>query len=144
MLKRILFTVAPMVLVASSVTADDNLLAKIALLNGGDMQSTEASLDGPDEMGQNDVDALLGDDEDASSEDAIAACFRRVGYGYNRHSYRQSYRSYGHNYSCYRPTYRHYNYCAPVQRCYTPVQNCYTPVHYQTYTPCYTSYWGCW
>ncbi|MEM8669433.1 MAG: hypothetical protein AAGG48_18050 [Planctomycetota bacterium] len=134
MLKKILFAAAPMMLVASSVMADDNLLAKVAKmdLNAANSSSTQAAE--VDELGQADVDALLGDDE-TSGEEAIAACFRRIGYGYGYRSrgfygYRSCYRSYGYFPShrfCYRPV--TYRYCAPV---------------YTSYAPIYSSYWGCW
>jgi hypothetical protein len=132
MLKRILFAVIPMVLAVGTVSADDNLLSKLADMN--DNGTIESSL-GVDEsdFGKADVDALLGDDE-ASDDDAIAACFRRIGYGYNYRPVRYSYGyNYGYNYgySCYRPVYRTYTY----HHVYRPVYHCYTPI--------YTSYWGC-
>ncbi|MGB7347065.1 MAG: hypothetical protein WBD20_22770 [Pirellulaceae bacterium] len=135
MLKKILFAVAPLMLVATSVMAEDSLMSRLAKLDTTD--AVAADVTDADDLGEADVDALLGDDEDKSSEDAVAACFQRVGYGYN---YGHSYRSYGfssYNYhSCYTPTYYSYNY-------YTPTYH-YTPVTYSYYTPVYTSYWGCW
>ncbi|QDT09327.1 hypothetical protein [Planctomycetes bacterium K23_9] len=135
MLKRILFAVAPLMLVATSVMAEDNLMSRLAKLDVNDAAANAAEVADADDFGQADVDALLGDDEDKSSEDAVAACFRRVGYGYN---YCRSYNSYSnyryHNY--YTPVYHSYRYCAPTYH--------YTPVTYSYYTPVYTSYWGCW
>ena len=134
MLKRILFTVIPMVLAVGTVSADDSLLSKLASMN--DNGAVESTLDADDsEFGQSDVDALLGDDEN-SDDDAIAACFRRIGYGYNyrpvHYGYSYNYgHSYNYGYSCYRPVYRTYNY----HHVYRPVYTCYTPI--------YTSYWGC-
>lgn len=124
MLNRFFFAVAPMLLVAGSVMADDSLLSRVATmdLDGANAAVTDME---EDNLGQADVDALLGDDEE-SSEDAIAACFRRIGWGYG---YRSCYRSY------YRPFYRTYHY---------PALHCYTPVTYSYYTPIYRSYWGCW
>ncbi len=131
MLKRFFFAVAPLMLIAGSVTADDDLLSSIAKLEAGnDAVATVADAD-VDELGQADVDALMGDD-DASEEDAIAACFRRISYGYG-YGYHNYYRSY--SYSHYTPVYRSYHHC------YTPTYH-YRPVTYSYYTPCYTSYWG--
>ncbi len=89
-----------------------------------------------DELGKADVESLLNEGEEASGEEAIAACFRRIGYGYR---YRGGYRNYGCGYS-----YR--SWCNP---CYTsyysyPAINCYRPVTYSYYTPVYSNYWGCW
>ena len=68
-----------------------------------------------------------------AQEEAVAACFRRIGYGYG----------YRHYNRC-----RHYGYrswCSPVYRTYYsyPSLHCYRPVTYSYYTPVYTSYWGC-
>lgn len=132
MLKRILFAVAPLMLVATSVMAEDNLMSRLAKLDTNDAGT--AQVIDADELGQADVDALLNDDEDKSSEDAVAACFRRVGYGYN---YGRSYRSHNYGYrSHYSPVYCNYSYCTPTYH--------YTPVTYSYYTPVYTNYWGCW
>lgn len=130
MLKRILFAVAPMMLLAGSVMADDSLLSSIAkmdLNNGNNTQAVEDT----DDLGKADVDALLGDG-DENSEEAVAACFRRIGYGY---------RSYG----C-RSYYGYSNWCSPCYRTYYsyPARHCYRPVSYSYYTPVYSSYWGCW
>ena len=124
MLKRILFAVAPLMLIAGTVVADDDLLSSIATLEGD--TTAAAAVEDSDPLGQADVDALMGDG-DESDEEAIAACFRRWGgyYGY-RHFYRPFYRSY------YRPFYHSYNYCYPTY---------YT---YSHYTPVYRAYWGCW
>ncbi|NND96075.1 MAG: hypothetical protein HKN47_01960 [Pirellulaceae bacterium] len=131
MLKRILFAVAPMMLIASSVMANDDLLSKIAKMDTTDIKDSIAAVDEIDELGQADVDALLGDIDEESSEDAVAACFRRIGYGYGHRSYR--------SYHCG----FHYNWCSPVRYTCYPTYH-YRPVHYRCYTPVYTSYWGCW
>lgn len=134
MLKRFLFAVAPMMLLAGSVMADDNLLSTIANLDLDGQKLAAVDVDNADDLGQADVDALLGDDA-GSGEEAIAACFRRIGYGYG-------YRSYGHRH-CYSSFYRSHSYY-PSYHCYTPVTyHCYTPT-YTYYTPVYSSYWGCW
>ena len=136
MFKKVLFAIAPMMLLACSVQADDDLLTAIAKMDSNNVAQVDASTD---KLGQADVDALLGDDEE-NSKDAIAACFRRFGghgrsYGSYGH-FNYGFRSYSNWYSpCYTsyPTYNH---------CYTPTYTCYTP-SYSCYTPCYTSYWGC-
>ena len=117
-----------MLLVAGSVMADDSLLSRVATMDLDGANAAVADVEA-DNLGQADVDALLGDDQE-SGEDAIAACFRRIGWGYGyRSCYRPFYRS------CYRPIYRTYHY---------PALHCYTPVTYSCYTPIYRSYWGCW
>ncbi|EMI19746.1 signal peptide protein [Rhodopirellula maiorica SM1] len=128
MLNRFFFAVAPMILVASSVMAEDSMLSTIANL---DQNDSIAQADTSDDLGLADVESLLNDGEPQSGEEAIAACFRRIGYGHRHFRYR-SYSSW------YRPVYHH--------NCYTPVYTThysYTPT-YTYYTPCYTSYWGCW
>jgi hypothetical protein len=133
MLKKFIFAVAPMMLVASSVMADDSLLSRVASMDLDGAMSAPTAVEDADELGQADVDALLGDEDD-SGEEAIAACFRRIGYGYGHRGYR-SYGHYGYRsfYNCYRP-YRH---------CYTPVYS-YCRQVYHSYAPVYNSYWGCW
>ncbi|TWT53838.1 hypothetical protein Pla22_14720 [Rubripirellula amarantea] len=138
MFKNALFAIAPMMLLACSVQADDDLLSAIAKMDAGNDKIAQVESTN-DQLGQADVDALLGDDEENSS-DAIAACFRRFG-GYGR-----SYGSYGHrsfgyrSYSSWhRPCYTSYS---TYSHCYTPTFTYYTP-SYSCYTPCYTSYWGC-
>jgi hypothetical protein len=128
-------------LVASSVMADDSLLLKVASMDLDGASDATAEVAAADELGQADVDALLGNDEN-SGEEAIAACFRRIGYGYGYRSY--GYRSYG-----YRSCYRSYSYYPTYNYCYRPVTYSYcapsycAPV-YSCYTPVYSSYWGCW
>ena len=135
MLKRILFAAAPLMLIAGSVVADDDLLSKVASMDLDDVKADVAEVEDMDELGLADVEALLDEDKEASDEDAVAACFRRVGYSYGGSSY--GYRSY--NYSYHTPVYR--SYYTPTYH-YTPTY--YTPVTYHSYTPVYNSYWGCW
>ena len=85
MFKKVLFATAPMMLLAGSVQANDDLLTAIAKMDANNVAQVKTN---NDKLGQADVDALLGDDEE-NSKDAIAACFRRFG-GYSR-----SYGSYG-------------------------------------------------
>lgn len=142
MLKRILLTIAPVAMIFGTVSASDDLLNQLASMemdsivavdtDQTDLDLAGIALEDEDDFGQNDVDALLGEDD--KDEDAIAACFRRVGYGYGR-SY-GGYRNYGYSYNYYRPTYS-YNYS-----CYRPVTYSYHhPVTY--HVPVYTSYWSC-
>jgi len=149
MFKKFMIAVAPMVLVASSVFAGDDMLSTIANLDGA---NDAAAAKDADTLGQADVDALLGEDKDESGEEAVAACFRRgSGHSYGSYGGYSNYNSYN-NYSSYgyrsycSPSYTYtYNYCYPVQQCYTPVSYSYcAPVSYSCYSPCYTSYWGCW
>ena len=139
MLKRILFAVAPIAMVFGTVSADDDLLRSFAAMDTDAVvavtvdSAPDATLEDEDDFGQADVDALLGDDD--KDKDAVAACFRRIGYGYGR-SYGYSSYGYGYNYgySYYRPTYNYH--------CYRPVTySYYYPVTY--HVPVYTSYWAC-
>lgn len=135
MLKRILFAVAPMVLVATSVMADDSLLSAVAKMDLNQSDAIASNVADSDQLGKADVDALLGEGEAPNGEEAIAACFRRIGYGYGYRSY--GCYSYNSWYSpCYSPCYTTY-YSYPAISCYRPVSYCY-------YTPVYSSYWGCW
>ncbi|TFH38331.1 MAG: hypothetical protein E4G94_12480, partial [ANME-2 cluster archaeon] len=77
MLKRILFAVAPMMLVASSVMADDSLLSAVSKMDFANSDAVAANAADADDLGKADVEALLGDGEESSGEEAIAACFRR-------------------------------------------------------------------
>lgn len=135
MLKRILFAVAPIVMFFGTVSADDDLLKSLAAMDTNSVvasvDTTDAALEDEDDFGQADVDALLGDDD--KDEDAIAACFRRIGYGYGYRGYGCRSYGYGYSYRCYRPV---YNYC------YRPVTySYYHPVTY--HVPVYSSYWAC-
>ena len=103
MLKRIFFAVAPLMLIAGTVVADDDLLSAVAKLDAD--KPTAAETEEMDDLGQADVDALLGEGEE-EGEEAIAACFRRIRYGYGYRSF--GYRGYGHcSYRFYRPVSLH-------------------------------------
>ncbi|MCC9607927.1 hypothetical protein LOC68_02635 [Blastopirellula sp. JC732] len=121
MLKKVLFAIVPVFLFTVALRADDALS-----LNLSDIQDADVSIV---EEGLNlDVDQLAADAGTQSEDEAIEACFR----GYRSYGYRSyGYRSYGYGcnygYRYYRPYY-----------CHRPVY--YAPV---CYTPCYTSYWGC-
>jgi len=129
MLKQILFAVAPMLLLSGSAFADDALLSSIAKLESP--TSVQTPSDPADAYGKADVDALLGDDT-LLGEEAVAACFRRIGY-YRHNSFRRCY--YGYR-SWRRPCYRTYYSYPSIQ--------CYRPVYHRYYAPIYSSYWGCW
>ncbi len=150
MFKKFLSAVVPMMLVATSAFAGDDLLATIASLEGAD---NAAQVDDAETLGQADVDALLGDDDDASGEEAVAACFRRgFGNSYGSYGGYSGYNSYcgysGYNYNNYNSYGGYSSYCSPsysYNYCYTPVTYSYcAPVTYSCYSPCYNSYWGCW
>jgi len=135
MLKRILFAVAPIVMIFGTVSADDDLLKSLASMDTNSIvaaDTVDGALEDTDDFGQADVDALMGDDD--KDEDAVAACFRRIGYGYGRgYGHHYGYRSYGYGYGhgCYRPSYSYYR----------PCYSYYRPVTY--HVPVYTSYWAC-
>lgn len=121
MIKKVLFAVAPLCLLAvgSFASANDDLLDEVASLNADSINTAEIAIE--DFNLDLDVDALSADVEDG--EDAIEACYRRF--------YRSYYGGCYNNYRCnyYRPCYRSYY--------------CYRPVYTYCYTPCYYSYWGC-
>ncbi len=128
MIKKMIFAVVPMMLLATVAMAEDSLLKGLDL---GDIQDAEISID----AASLDVDFdKLADNVDG--DEAIEACFRSFGYGYGGYGYGgYGYGYGGYGYGCYRPC---YNYCYNSYYCYRPV------VYYNTcYTPCYTSYWGC-
>lgn len=133
MLKKMLFALVPMMLIAVSVRAEDNLLAGVSV---NDIQDAAIAIEEP---GMNaDVDGLLADADAASGDDeAVEACFRSFGYRSYGHGCGYGYGGYGYSYgyNCYRP-------------CYSPCYSSYyvyRPVSYYTYcAPVYTSYWGCW
>jgi hypothetical protein len=142
MFKKFVFVAVSMLMAANSVMANDDIASMLANLDGAKDKSAQVA--DADQLGQKDVDALLGEDKE-DSEEAVAACFRR----YGNSGHHGSYGNYG-NYGCYGGYHNNwyttsysYSYCAPTY-CYTPVTYCYTPVTYSCYTPCYTSYWGCW
>lgn len=122
MLKRILLAVVPMVLLATTVFAEEDVLNHVANLKVAAITDAQVSIDDP--TANLDIDSLSEQAGSGKSDQAIEACFRRFGYG-----------GYGgfSNY-CYSPYYSYSYYC------YQPYyQVCYRPVY--TY---YTSYWGCW
>jgi len=145
MFKKFLIAAVPMILVATSAFAGDDLLSTIANFEGAD---DAAQVEDADTLGQADVDALLGEDDDENGEEAVAACFRR-GFGHNYGSY-GGYSNFNNNcgyrsYCAPSFSYSSFNYCYPVQQCYTPVSYSFcAPVSYSCYSPCYNSYWGCW
>lgn len=136
MLNRILFAVAPLMLIASSALANDDLLSAVAKLDQSKSDSTLSATADAESFGQLDVDTLLADGDQPTSEQAIAACFRRIGYGYR---YGRGYRSYGR--FC---GYRNWYYPSYTTYYTYPALSCYRPVTYSYCAPIYSSYWGCW
>ena len=126
LVKKVLFAAAAVVLLASTVRADDDLL------DGFDTTSittAQAELVTPGLDGL-DVDELQTQAGDEQGDEAIEACFRRFGYGYRHFGY-----GYGYGFrswNCYRPCYpvRHYY----GFHCYRPIVRVYRPVYY---------HWGC-
>ena len=136
MFKRFLFAAAPMMVVASSVMADDSLLSAVSKMDFANSDAVAANAAEADDLCKADVEALLGEGEESSGEEAIAACFRRIGYGY-RHGG-------GHrNFGCYNGFHSWYNPCYTSYYSY-PAMSCYRPVTYSYCTPVYSNYWGCW
>ena len=98
-----------MILVASSVMAEDSMLSTIANL---DQNDSIAQVDTSDDLGLADVESLLN--------------------GHRRHHYR----SYSNWYS---PVYHSHSYYTPVYtsyHCYTPTYSFYTPC-YTSYWGCW-------
>lgn len=134
MLKRILFAMLPMAMAATFVQADDNVFnIDVASITDADVNIVEMDLD-------IDVDQLAADAGSENSEDAVEACFRRVGYrcggwgrGYGYGGWNSFYRPCYNSWSCYRPCHSFRNYYC-VQPHY---HSCYVA------SPCYTPYWGC-
>lgn len=130
MFKRFLFAFAPLFLLAGSVMAEDDLFSTVAKMDLSKADVLASDVAANDGLGEADVEALLNDGEQVSNDEAIAACFRRFGYGYRSYGCYYRYRS------CYSPCYTtYYSY---------PAISCYRPVTYSYYTPVYSSYWGCW
>lgn len=124
MLKRILFAVMPLAMVASTVEADDidDLNIDVSSITDADVEIVEASLDV-------DVDRLASEAAEDNMDEAIEACFRR---------FRGHYRNwhFGHRaWHCYRPYYR------PCYRAF----HCVRPIYHIAHvcTPIYNCYWGC-
>lgn len=122
MLRSMLLAVVPMILVISTVNADETISLDLASISDAAIEIEEGNL------GDLDVDALANQADGGHSEDAVEACFRRVGYRS---------RGWGSGYRCYRPYYSY-------RVCY-PTYYCYRPTYYYSYptTSCYSHYWGC-
>jgi hypothetical protein len=138
--KSLMLALAPMILLAASVRgADDGRNDQVSGLNIDNIVDAEIAIEEFD-FDDVDVDSLAAS-AGADNEEAIEACFRRIGYG---HSYGGGW-GYGSSYgSCYYPSYSYG--CHWQTPCYTEYRPLYT---YRTcyttyqYTPVYTSYWGC-
>lgn len=120
MLKRALLTVmVTLTLMASQVQAND-LLADVQNLDVSGIQDAQLAIEVDGLAGVN-VDALASQADSSKSDEAIEACFRRMGYC---------------NYGCYYPCY---------YSCYRPCVPwfSYYPVYHYVACPVYTCYWGC-
>ena len=120
MLKKMVFAMVPVMLLATVAMAEDDLLSD---LDVNSIQDAEISID--EAAFDIDVDKLA---ENADGDEAIEACFRRFGYSGFGHRYWGGCYNY-----CYRP-------CFNV--CYRTYY-CYRPVVYHTCAPIYRLYWGC-
>lgn len=128
MFKKFLFAVVPMLFVATSAFAGDDVLSDVAGLKASAITDAAISIDTG--LAALDVDALASNAGKEKSTDAIEACFRS--YGYN---------SCGYNYynSCYNSC---YNYCQPTFNYCYQTYYVYRPVCYSVCYPV-VSYWGC-
>lgn len=127
LLRNLVFAIVPAMVLACTARADDNdLMSELA--NVDSLAIADADINVEDfDLGDLDVDQLTsaaGQDDDQ----AVEACFRRIGYhSYSRHYYPSySHHHYYPTYTYYRPLYHHHTY-------YTTY---YTPVYHH-------SYWGC-
>lgn len=127
LLRNLVFAIVPAMVLACTARADDNdLMSELA--NVDSLAIADADINVEDfDLGDLDVDQLAsaaGQDDDQ----AVEACFRRIGYhSYSRHYYPSySHHHYYPTYTYYRPLYHHRTY-------YTTY---YTPVYHH-------SYWGC-
>ncbi|EAQ79190.1 hypothetical protein [Blastopirellula marina] len=127
MLKKVLFAIVPVFLFTVALRADDTLGLNLSNIQDADVSIVDESFD-------IDVDQLASNAGAESEDEAVEACFRSFGY-----------RSYGYrNYGGYGGGYGGHGY-GYGYNCYRPYYSCYRPVYYAPvcYTPCYTSYWGC-
>ena len=124
MLKNMLFAIAPLALMVSTLRADDSDISiDLSSISDAQIEIEEVNLDNLD------VDQLAAEADGEGSEDAIEACFRRFGYRYG--GYR--------NWNCYRPYYS-YSYCYPTFYCARPL---YHYAYSYAVRPIYHYYWGC-
>lgn len=130
MFKNFALAIAGLVFVVGSAQADDDMLSQLSNLDVSAINDAAAEVATLD-LDELDMDGI--DEANEGDEDAIAACFRRIGYSSYGH-YGYGYRSYSYGHY-YRP-YRTVHYYRPVVRCY--------PVTYATtyHAPVYNSYWG--
>jgi hypothetical protein len=126
MLKKVMFAVVPMLLLAGNVFAGD-FLTELSGTKANSISDAAIAIE-DDGLGGIDVDGLAAN-AGGKSDEAVEACFRRIGYNHCNYGY-----GYGFNH-CYRPCYT-YSYYQPFY-CYRPVYHTYVcaPV-------CY-NYWGC-
>lgn len=134
MFKKWVLAFAPLVMMAGSAFAADDVLDQFSGIDANTISDATVDL-GENLLDDNDTQSAGNNTAGDDQVDAIESAYR----SYHSSCGSYAYRSYGHyNYHGYR--YQPYNYCYSV---YRPVYYC-NPVVYSTcYTPCYTSYWGC-
>ena len=135
MLKKLIFAMLPLTLLASSVKADDDLTIDASTIVFASVEEVDLDL-------SIDVDALsasAGEDAAEVEVDAIEACFRRCGYGHRSYGYGYANSCYNH---CYNSCYNHcHSYCRPLYSYHT--FNYCRPVYHCVAAPVYNYYWGC-
>lgn len=128
MLKKLFLALVPLTMVTGSLKADDDLNIDVSSIKDAGVEIVEADLD-------IDVDALEAEAGDETEEDAVEACFRRIGYNCRGWG---GYRNWG----CYNHCYNHcYNYVRPLYS-YRTISYC-APVYRAVCAPVYSYYWGC-
>jgi len=135
MFKKMMLALAPVVMIAGSALAGDDVLDQFANLDATAIN--DAVVNTGDEGLSFDLDNASSSADELDQVDAIESAFRRYG-GHHGGSYGYQHRNYcypSYNYG-YQHHYTYYNVYRPVYHC--------SPVVYSTcYTPCYTAYWGC-
>ena len=135
MFKKLLFAVVPMLMVATNVFAEDDILADVANLKSDAINDAKISIEAG--VGALDFDALAKDAGKDKIGDAIEARSRGGGGGYGSYGYSNyGYGGYYNSYSYY-PSYYSYGY-SPYSY-YRPIAYSYPVYSY----PVYSYYWGC-
>lgn len=127
LLRNLVFAIVPAMVLACTARADDNdLMSELANVDSLAIADADINVEdfGLDDLDVDQLASAAGQDDDQ----AVEACFRRIGYhSYSRHYYPSySHHHYYPTYTYYRPLYHHRTY-------YTTY---YTPVYHH-------SYWGC-
>ncbi len=128
LLRNLVFAIVPAMVLACTARADDNdLMSELANIDSLAIADADINVEDLD-LGALDVDQLA-DSAGQDDDQAVEACFRRIGYhSYSRHYY---------------PSYSHHSYYYPTVTYYRPLYHHHS--YYTTYyTPVYHhSYWGC-